>query len=235
MQRRKADLGAVADQKKDESESEHARLELALDRVEVGPKQCGHAFAAESFLRGEVQQDGAKECLCDANAAKDEVFPGGFQAGAGAIERNQQDRGEGCGFHRDPQKAHVVGEQSQQHRGHEELVHGVVEAQAARGQAAVQLLDAHVGAREERGGEAYEGCERDQKDIEGIDEELVVEDQDRAVTGHAHHQERGGDQRREADGDIQFRRSAFRAEEREQQKPEEGQTQYREQFQFNPP
>ena len=36
------------------------------------------------------------------------------------------------------------------------------------------LLDAHVGPRKERGGEAHERGQRDQKDIEGVDEELLV-------------------------------------------------------------
>jgi hypothetical protein len=43
------------------------------------------------------------------------------------------------------------------------------------------LFNAHVGAREESGSEAHEGCERDQKYIEGIDKELIMEVQDRPV------------------------------------------------------
>ena len=112
-------------------------FELAFDGVEVRPEQRGHAFAAERFLRGEVEQDGSEERLGDADAAEDEVFPGGFEAGAGAVERDQQDGGERGGFHGDPEQAHVVGEQREEHGEHEELVHGVVEAQAARREAAV--------------------------------------------------------------------------------------------------
>jgi hypothetical protein len=69
----------------------------------------------------------------------------------------------------------------------------------------VFFLDAHVGAREERGGEADEGGERDQEDVEGVDEELVVEDEDGAVAGDADGEQCGGDERGEADGDVEVR------------------------------
>ena len=46
------------------------------------------------------------------------------------------------------------------------------------------FFDAHVGARENCGGETYEGGERDQEDVEGIDEELLVADQERSVANN---------------------------------------------------
>ena len=82
-------------------------------------------------------------------------------------------------------------------------------------------LDAHVGAGEERGGEADEGGEGDQEDVEGVDEELVVEDEDGAVAGDADGESGGGKERGEADGDVEFGRAAARAEEGEQEEAEE--------------
>ena len=130
VQRRQADLGPISDQKKDEREAQHPWLELPFHGVEVRPEQRGHAFAAKRLLCGKVQQDRAEQRLGDADAAEDEILPRRFEAGARAVERNQQHRRQRGGFHRDPEQAHVVGQQRQQHRRHEELVHAVVEAQA---------------------------------------------------------------------------------------------------------
>jgi hypothetical protein len=84
------------------------------------------------------------------------------------------------------------------------------------------FFDAHVGAREERGGEADECGERDEEDVEGIDEELVVEDEDGAVAGDADGEESGGDEGGEADGDVEIGRVLSCAKRGEQEEAEDG-------------
>ena len=69
----------------------------------------------------------------------------------------------------------------------------MVEPQPARGEAPVLLLDPHVRAREDRRREADEGGQRDQEDVERIDEELAVEDEQRPVDDHARGQRDGGE------------------------------------------
>ena len=140
--------------------------------------RCVHSSApasgAEQLLGGEVEQDRAEQRLRDADAAEDEVLPRRLEAGRRAVERDQQHGRERRRLHRHPQDAHVVGEQREQHREDEQLVHAVVEAQPRRRQPAVVLLDAHVGPREERGREADERGERDEEHVERIDEELLA-------------------------------------------------------------
>ena len=65
----------------------------------------------------------------------------------------------------------------------------MIEAEAVWSEAAVKFFDAHVRAREERGGESYEGGEGDEEYVEGVNEKLVVEDEDGAVVGYADGQE----------------------------------------------
>ena len=143
-------------------------------------------------------------------------FHAASRRGRGAVQRNQQHGGERGRFHRHPQDAHVVGGQRQQHGEAEQLVHAVIEAQHVAAELAVVLLDAHVGAREQRGGEADEGGQRDQEHVERIDEELFVEGRHRAVADDLQGQHGGGDQGAEAHQRIEFGRIAFAAEQRQQ-------------------
>ena len=108
------------------------------------------------------------------DAAQDEILPGRLDAGRRAIQAHQQHRGQSRRFHRHPQNADVVGQQRQQHGEHEHLIHAVIEPQAARRQLAARLFDAHVDAAEQRGGKADECGQRNQEDVESIDEEQLV-------------------------------------------------------------
>ena len=60
VQRRQADLGAVADQQKDECQSHHSGLQLPLDGVEVRPQQRTHALAPQVLFGRDVQQGRAE-------------------------------------------------------------------------------------------------------------------------------------------------------------------------------
>ena len=139
--------------------------------------RCVHSSAPPSapmhLLGRHVQQHRAEQRLRDADAAQDEVLPRRLEARRGAVDADQQHGGQRRRLHRDPQDAHVVGRQRQQHREAEQLVHAVVQAQPRRRHLAVVALDAHVGAREDRGGQADEGGQRDQEDVERVDEELA--------------------------------------------------------------
>ena len=215
VQRHETDLGPVSDQQEHEGDRQHRRLELALDVVELGPQQRA-AAGAQQLLGREVEQDRAEQRLGDADAAENEVLPRRLEARRRAVERHQQHGRERRRLHRDPEDPHVVRQQRHQHRAIEELVHAVVEPEPARGEAPVLLLDPHVGARKDRRGEPDERSERDQEDVEGVDEELPVEDEQRPVEDHARSQRDGGDEREEADGDVDGRRLSALADEREQ-------------------
>src|SRR5262249_51692338 len=78
-------------------------------------------------------------------------------------------------------------------------------------------LDAHVRLREHRGRETYERGERDQEDVEGIDEELAVERKQRTFGDDARGERGCREEGREADRDVDLRRDtpmAERAEDR---------------------
>ena len=127
-------------------------------------------------------------------------FQPGLEAGRRAVQGHEQHGRQRGGFHRHPHESHVVGRERDQHRRDEELVHAVIQAQLRRADAPVLALDAHVRAREERRGQADEGGERHQEDVERIDEELLAR---RAVrlpcVDDARGQRACGQERREAD------------------------------------
>ena len=212
VQRRQSHFRAVADQQEHERDAQHRRFELALHAVEVGPEQRGHSLAAQDLLRGEVQEDRPEQRLRDADAAENEILPAGLQARARPVERDQQHRGERCRLHGDPQQSHVVGRERQQHGEHEELVHAVIQAQAPGRHPAVLHLHAHVGAREQGSGEAHEGRQRYQEDIEGVDEELLVTDKQIAFGDDAHRERAGRQEGAEAEQRVELGRPVARAE-----------------------
>ena len=205
VHRHEADLGAVADEQESEREGDDARVELALHRIEMGPQQR-RALAAADLLGRHVEQHGAEQRLRDADAAQDEVFPRRLEACGGAIERHEEHRREGGAFERDPEDAHIVGQKREQHREAEQLVHAVVQAQPRRRHLAVVALGAHVGAREQRRGEADEGRQCDQEDIQRIDEEGAVPDELRPAGDDLHRQHASRDEGEEAEHDIELHR-----------------------------
>jgi hypothetical protein len=144
--------------------------------------------------------------LRDTDAAKDEILPTRLEARRRAIERHEQHGRQRRGLHRDPDQPHVVARERDQHRGDEQLIHAVVEAQLARLDPAVLELDPHVRAREQRGREADERRERDEEHVERVDEELLVGRAEAALADHAHRERRGRDQRREAESGVRFGR-----------------------------
>ena len=180
MHRHQADLGAVAEKQKNKRQRQNVRFELGLDAAEIRPQQRA-AGAAEYALRGEVEQDGSEQSLRDADTAKNEVFPCRFETRGSPVHADQQYRGQGRGFHRRPQDAKIIGHQGEQHGEVEQLVHAVIEAHAPRSHLAAVAFDAHVRSREDRRGEADECGERDEKHVQGVDEEELIQDQNRAV------------------------------------------------------
>ncbi len=93
----------------------------------------------------------------------------------------------------------------------------MVEAHSRRGDSPVSQLHAHVGAREDRGGQAYEGRERDQKDVEGIDEKLLVPHQEVTFTYDLRRERAGGEECDQAHPDVQIGGPTPRSEEAQQE------------------
>ncbi len=120
------------------------------------------------MLGGEVGQHGPEERQRDAHAAEDEVFPSGLDRFGCAVERDQQDSRQGRALDRDPEHAQIVGGERQQHGEHEGLVHAVIDPYAAEVDASLGTDMAHIGPREDGGGETHERGQDDEIDIEGI-------------------------------------------------------------------
>ena len=111
---------------------------------------------ADHRTRGEIDQDGAEQRQRDADAAEDEVFPGGLDRLVGAVDADHHHGGERRQFDRHPHQADVVGDQRQVHAEQHELEHRVIESQIARRQAAGLQLVADIAGAERAGGEADE-------------------------------------------------------------------------------
>jgi len=163
-------------------------------------------------LGGEVEEDRAEERLRDADAAQNEVLPTCLETGRRSIQGHQKHGGERRGLHGYPQQAHVVGGKRHQHGGDEELIHAVVEPQLRCAHAPVLHLHPHVGAREDGRGEAHERRERHEEDVEGVDEELIVREGQGARAHHVYGEGAGGEEGHQAEGDIELRCRAPRAE-----------------------
>jgi hydrogenase-4 component F len=109
MQRRQADLGTVTEQQENEGDVEQSRIELGRARHQHGPYHGVEAFA-DYRPRRHVDQNGAKQCQRNADAAENEIFPGCLQRFMGAINADHQHGGE-CGeFDRHPHQADIIGD-----------------------------------------------------------------------------------------------------------------------------
>ena len=100
-----------------------------------------------------------------------------FQAASmrlvGAVDADHHHRGEGGKLDRHPHQADVVGDQRQVHAEQHELVHRVVEAQVVRREAAGFELVADIARAECAGGEADEGVEHDEDDVQIVDQQVL--------------------------------------------------------------
>ena len=196
-----ADLGAVTNKQEGEGQCDDVGVESALHRVQVGPQQRA-SLGAEHLFGRHIQHHGAEQRLSNAHAAQNEVLPSSFQAGGRAVDADQQHGGQRRRFHCDPDDAHVVGRERQQHREAEQLVHAVVQAQPRWRHLAKVALHAHIGPRENRGRQADEGCQRDEEDVERVDVELAVPQQYRATSDDLNRQRAGRDEGAETEGDV---------------------------------
>src|SRR6185369_10057102 len=136
-----------------------------------GPEESISAGAQHPF-RSKVEQHRTEKRLGDPDAAEDEILPGRLDGGRRPVERDQQDRGQGGQFHRDPEDTEVVGHQGDQHGEDEQLEHGVIKTHPQRADLAMLPLDPHVTAAEDRGGGGDQGGKNDQGDVQLIDEEI---------------------------------------------------------------
>ena len=169
VHRREADLGAIAEQQEDEGDVQQGRVEVVRAGDQNGPDHGVEALA-DHRARGEINQDGAEQRERDADAAEDEVFPGGLDRLVRAIDADHHHCGERREFDRDPHQADIVGEQRQVHAEQHELEHRVVEAQVVGRQAAGFQLVADIAGAERAGGEADEGVEQDEDDVQVVDQ-----------------------------------------------------------------
>ena len=76
-------------------------------------------------------------------------------------------------FHRHPHETNIVRHEGEVHPEHHDLVHGVVELQVRRRQAACLQLVRDVGGAEHARGEADERVQDDEYRVEIVDEQVL--------------------------------------------------------------
>src|SRR4051794_7666245 len=197
MQRREADLCAVAEKQEYEGDVEEGRVEVrrAFDQ------QCpDHAVLAFAYHRAgrHVDQDGAEQGERNSDAAQDEIFPGRFQRGVGAIDADHQHRRQRCEFDRHPHQADIIRYEREIHAEHHGLIHGMIEAQVNRRQPLAVELMRDIARAEDAGGEADEGIEHDEDDVQIVDQHV-------GAGGRTldHEQRECRQERRQAGDDVQ--------------------------------
>jgi hypothetical protein len=204
VQGRKPNLCPISNQKEDKREPQHSGFKLPLHGIQVCPQERSHSFTPKRLLGSKVEKDCAEQGLSNADAAQDEVFPCRFQAGPRAIKRYKQYCRKRGRLHRHPEQTHIVGQQRQQHGEHEELIHTVIKTETSGIQSSMILFNPHIGPREQCGCEADEGGQRNQEDIERIDEKLFISGQHGPVSNHPQDKKRRGNQRCQAHPGIEF-------------------------------
>ena len=165
MQWRKADLGAVAEQQKDEGHVEQRRVEAARAGDEHGPHHGVEALANDRPRR-HVDENGAEQRQRNADTAENEILPRRFQRLRSAVDADHEHRGESGELDRHPHQADIVGDEREIHREHQHLIHGVVKAHGSRRQPSDLELVADVACAEHARGEADERGERDECAVE---------------------------------------------------------------------
>ena len=134
-----------------------------------------HSMASRpSLITGRarhVNEDRAEQRKRDADAAQDEIFPRSLDGRVRAVDADHEHGGQRREFDGHPHHADIVGEERQVHREHQDLVHGVVETHGYRRQPAGFDFVADVARAEHAGGEADEGVEHDEDDVEIVDEQ----------------------------------------------------------------
>jgi hypothetical protein len=89
-----------------------------------------------------------------------------------AIDADHQHRGQRRNFDRDPHQADVVRHEGEVHAEHHGLVHGVVEAEIDWRQSSGIEFVRNVACAEDAGGEAHEGVEHDEDDVEVVNQDV---------------------------------------------------------------
>ena len=93
VQRREADLGAVAEQQEDEGDVEQRRIECAACAISIVQTMASSAFA-DHRPRRHIDEDGAEQRQRDADAAEDEIFPGRLERLVRAVDADHQHGGQ---------------------------------------------------------------------------------------------------------------------------------------------
>ena len=109
VQRREADLGAVAEHQEDEGDVEERRVEVggALDQHRP---HHGVEALADHRPRRHVDEDRAEQREGDADAAEDEIFPRRLERLVGAVDADHQHGGQRRELDRHPHQADIVGD-----------------------------------------------------------------------------------------------------------------------------
>ena len=118
MQRRQANLGAVAQHQEHEGDVQQLGAEAAGLLDQRRPHH-GVLALAQHRARRHVDEDGAEQRQRDADAAEDEIFPRRLEGLVRAVDADHQHGGERGELDGDPHQADVVGEQPEVHGEHQ--------------------------------------------------------------------------------------------------------------------
>src|SRR6185369_15406740 len=162
--------------------------------------------------RGQIDQERAEQGQGDADAAENEVLPGGFDRRGRPVKTHHQDCGERHQLDGDPHQPHVVRQQRQVHGEHERLVHGVIEAQVNGGQPPGFDLMGDVAGTEDAGREGDERGEDDKHHVH------VVDDKERAGFGAKEKQRQRSQEREQRSQCVELAGEAIVGKQRQQRR-----------------
>jgi hypothetical protein len=203
VERRETDLGAVAEDQKDEGDIEERRVEGGGALDQERPSHGVETFA-DDRLGGHVDQNGPEQSKGDADAAEDEIFPRRLERFGGAIEADHEHGGQRRQFDRDPHQADIVGDEGEVHAEHHDLIHGMIETQVRRRQPTGIELAGDIARAEDAGREADESVEHDEDDVEVVDQQVLA-----GFRPLDHEQRQRRRQGQKTGDDIQARRQAI--------------------------
>ncbi len=215
VQRRKPDLGAVAEQQEHEGDVEQRWVEGPRARDQHGPNH-GVETLSDDRARRHIDEDGAEQRERDADAAEDEVFPCRLERLVGAIDTDHEHSGQRRELDRHPHHADVVSDEREIHREHQQLIHRMVEAQEPRREPADVELMADIARAKYAGGEADERGQHDEHVVEVVHQEIW------GRLGTAEEQRDRGEEGQESRNDIERCRQPISRQRHEQRRRQRG-------------
>ena len=132
------------------------------------PVEAGQLFGGARANGRRVEEHRAEQRQRQAEAAEDDVFPGGFERSPAVVKRDEQHGRQRGGFHGKPHHAEVVGQHDQQHAGREQRREHVKFPHAAWRQHAAGQVAAEIAPGVKRARQRHDRDEQHHPRAEGV-------------------------------------------------------------------